>query len=612
MKRIALLLLLGFYFVACNNPVDPNTGGDGPDHPGIRDVNALSVRIHVPNNNATTYSGEDAYGPENQIDSVYIDLYQGSTVPIHEGRFGFNDFNIVDDSTINIAYEVDNITIGALTARVYANKKEPEKISSEIDLPSINPFYMSNESPDLLTFSGSAYYGDIHIQRNVAKLRVLVTRSDAAIPSDLIIDYDNVRIQVFNVPDSTTAFGNVPIDGISSINYFHPDLPPYNAYYADHTGTALRKITNPLPLPPGGGQIDSLYIYENLRTGYSYNPNPDPTDRTTKVRVTIPTLSNLEGNKSASYTYTLYTDNANEFKILRNYIYTLNIVVKGQELDPLISLDVTPWNDVSMPTNIGGTYLTVDQSEIKFDNTGKAFINFCSDAQAIYFDFTDFNLNNPTAQFGVGGPIKPIDIDTTRANFPHAPTGFQSAQILLDKQHCGRFGFELEPSHFPGFPNVTFSGQICMKAGNIVKCLTFPSFLTYDAHFIVGEPIFTGELFTSAVVSSGSTWMEVSPDRLYTSTAGTSYPLGGGSGAETQIYLHLNENLTANSRTGTITFRNTVTSVEKVINITQLPAIYAGRFGYNGMSSVDDSIYTAYLYTEQLKEFGTAKPLYSS
>ena len=318
------------------------------------------------------------------------------------------------------------------------------------------------------------------------------------------------------------------------------------------------------------------------------------------MRVTIPTLSNLEGNKSASYTYTLYTDNVNEYKILRNYIYTLNIIVIGQELDPLLSLDVKPWDDAPVSGNIGGTYLTLDQTELKFNSSGVALINFCSDAQAIYFDFTDFNLNNPATPFGVGGAIKPINIDTTRANFPLAPTGYQDAQILLDKQHCGSFGFQLDLSKFPTFPIVTFSGQICMKAGNIVKCLTFPASLIYDAHFIVGDSIFPGELFTNAVVSSGSNWMEVSPDRLYTTNASAAY-----TGTERQIYLHLNENLTANARTGNITLANTNTGVNKIINITQLPALRVGAFGFNPLSTVDDTIFTAQLYTEQLYEFTT-------
>ena len=606
MKRIALLLLLGFYFVACNNPVDPDPGGDEPG-PNTRDIKTLSLRIHVPTNGVSTYANEDASAEENTIDSIFIDLYQGSsTTPIHEGRFGPGSpdylFQVKDDSTILIGYEVDNITTGTLTARVFANKKEPERISSEIDLPSVNPFYMSGEGSVILV--GSAYEGDIRIQRNVAKLRVLITKNDPVIPSDLIIDYENVRIQVYNVPDSTTDFGG-PIDGITSINYFAPHLssPHHNIYYADHINTTLRKITNPLPLPQDGGQIDSLYLYENLRNTYNYNAtnHNDLADRTTKVRVTIPTMSLLEGNKSASYTYTLYTNNDTDFKIFRNYIYTLNIIVKGQELDPLISLDVKPWNDVPVSGDIYGTYLTLDQSEIRFDSDGKALINFCTDAQAIYFDFTDFNDNNPTAKFGVGGAIKPIDIDTTRVNFPLAPTGYQSAQILVDKQHCGTFGFELDKTKFPTFPNVTFSGQICMKAGNIVKCLTFPSYITYDAHFIVGEPLFLGEQFTSAVVSSGSSWMEVSPDRLYTTNTGSAYPLGGGTGAAAQLYLHLNENLSSSSRTGTITFKNG--NVEKIINITQLPALRVGAFGYNPLSATDDTIYTAQLYTEQLYEF---------
>ena len=617
MKRIALLIFIGVSVFACNNPIDP-VDPDPIDPRNNEDAKEISLRIHVPPKSVSTYAEEAASQLENRIDTILVILYQAGT-PIDTSRFfgttGPTRIDRTDDSTVTVSYEVDNITTGTLRAEVFANYANPKKIgpsplNNEVPIPiatsPYNYFYMSGDST--LSLSGSAFRGEVHILRNVAKLRINVSKNSVVIPSDLVIDYRNIKIQIVNATDSTTKFANIPVDGPAGagIGYLN---------YPERTSTALRRGAgfddNPAPVGDGGtgngGFIDSLYLYENLRTmGY-----PDAT--TTEIWITVPTLS-AAGNTTALYKYPIETILTGK-NVLRNHIYTLDLKVRGQDPTAYITLDVEPWDDVPMDGSILGTYLTLDKSEIEFDSSGEAIINFCTDAQAIYFDFEEFNQSN-TAQ--LGGAIKAVGIDTSLTNtpggFPLAPAGFKDAQIIVDQQHCGSFGFKLDLSAFPEFPNVNFSGKICIRAGNIVKCLTFPGRFAYDAHFIVGDPIFGGESFIKADVSTGAPWIEVSPNRLYTTTASSNYPLGGvGTGAAVPLYLHLDENLsTSNSpRTGSITL-TTSTGVQKILNITQLPAINVGRFGYNGMSLVDDSIYTAFLYTEQIKEYGTTKPFYAS
>ena len=575
MKRIALLFFIGFTLVTCNNPID-----DGPEVIKT-DINEISLKIHIPANSLTTYAVEDASLLENGIDSIFIDLYQGaSPTPIHRGKFGGTDLKKQlgsMDSIIVVSYEVDNITTGTLRVEVFANRKNPTKIAAEVPVPNgnvANTFFMSGEAN--LTLIGASYAGDVHIVRNVAKLRTIVTKSSAAMPLDLIIDYNNIKIQVINTPDSTTLFGNTQTDPISAIGYFN---------YTDRT-------VRMSGVPSGGGLVDSLYMYENFRSSY-------PDNRITKIKITIPTQSATEGNKVAEYTYPLYTI-ATGNGIIRNYIYTLDISIRGQSLDPLILLDVRPWDDVNIDGSIGGTYLTLDKSEIVFNSSGEALINFCTDAQAIYFNFTEFNTNNVPQ---LGNQIKAVGIDTSLTNlggFPLAPTGYKDAQIIVDKQHCGSFGFKLDLSAFPGFPNVKFGGKICIRAGNIVKCLSFPGRSTYDAHFIVGDSIFPGEKFTNATVQPTNSWIEVSNTRLFTTAVGNTY-----SGAETQIFLHLNENLGTAPRDGKVTLINTNTGVEKTIEITQLHALPVGRFGYSPVATTDNNIYSTGLFTEQLYEYYT-------
>ena len=605
MKRIALIFLSAMTLMACKDePVNPDQGNGPTTEDG---KNRLSLNIHVPSNSVATYSHEYASTNENHIDSILVKLYEGSILtdpPINETWFKGSALTVVNDTTITIGYEVDNITIPtALRVEVFANREEPEQISDEIVHNNPNgtlakPFFMSGKGA--IALSGASYAGTIHLVRNVAKLRTRVSLNSVSMPDDLGINYAGIKIKVMQTPDSTTLFDGAPA------------LSPTNITgYTERAGYTAPGITGEIRPKDGsgilsptyaGGQIDSLYLYENL----------DGSNQKTIVRVTIPTTSPSEGNKSAFYDYVLYTNSITDNNILRNYIYILDIKVRGQSLDPLITLALEKWNDVGVSGDILGTYLTTDVSKIIFDSDGKATVNFSTDAQAVYFDFSGFNTANPSTPLGFGpgfsitpgGGIEP-------ANPALAPDGFKDGQLLLDQRHSDSLIFTLDPNTFPGFPDIDLGGTICMRAGNIVKCFTFAKAksLTYDAHFIVGEPIGTG--ITNATVTEDATdndepgWLKISAVRLYTAAASTTYT---GLASNAAPYLHLNENLTGKTRKGSITI--TSGGVEEVINIYQLPALRIGRFGHT-TDTTDLNIYNADLYTEQLYEFGTL-PVYKT
>jgi hypothetical protein len=595
MKRIASLFLFGSVLLcACTDKRIP--GPEKVDPPSGK--GNISLKILVPPGGISTYADTDASEDENHIHTLYVDLYQGSsTTPIKEDTLLSNKWTPMpgtNDSIFTVGYEVDNITIGTLTAKVYANRKEVKIITNEIPVPIDNAtsLFMSGETT--LSYNGTAYEGTVHMIRDVAKVRVNISKNSPIFPLDLEIEYDKIKIQVLQAANQTSLFPgeNLAGAGISYINYAERG-PGFSS------PTGLRKSTS---FNNDGGQIDSFYIYENHRSLYNAG-------NTTKVKVTIPTTSPTEGAKTAEYTYTLYTP-VDGNTLRRNYIYTLDIKVRGQSLEPVITVSVLPWDDVSVDGNIYGTYLTLDKSEIAFDSSGEATINFCTDAQAIYFDFSEFNGNNPMSINGTNGIIDAGDSIVSVGIDPNnglAPAGFKSGQILLDQQHCGSFGFKLNDlaTKFPEFPAVNFSGKICLKAGNIVKCLTFPGIRTYDAHFIVGDSIFNWtEKYTDATVyedpinNTSPGWLKVSEKRLYDATVTGSYNVTPTNAHE--LYLHLDENLTGYTRTGSILMISN--GAEKKIRISQLPAIPIGRFGYNNILT-DDSIYGAMLYTEQLCEF---------
>ena len=583
MKRIVLVFLCTMTIMSCGN--DPVVE-ERIDNPPPGTGKEVTLNVIIPKNSASTYANEDANTEENFIDSLYIYLYQGATLL---SDIGFKrplisnaDFTIQDDSTLIVKYEVDNISgPTGLRVEVFANRRAPEELTGEIPLPiktQATNFFMSGKDVLGTNPQGTGYAGTVKLQRNVAKLRVKISKNSVFIPDDLGIDYPNVKVQVTTTPKNTTPFYDDTRQDFANMSY--PARP-------------LRPINNNINTF-AGGQIDSVYLYENRRTSYGAGDAD-----ATQVTITIPTFSS-EGNKTVTKTYKIQTPTTG-LDVLRNYIYTLDIKVQGQGLDPLVTLELERWNDVNIDGSIGSTYLTTDVSEILFDAAGKATINFCTDAQAIYFDFATFNNNNSgVATLGVGNTfdVEAIGVDVTDTIL--SPAGFRGGQLLLDQKHCGSFSFQLDLSKFPQFPNINFSGSICIKAGNIVKCFTFPAKQLYDAHFIVGEPLLNGELFTSASTTGGS-WIEVSTNRMYTSDAGTTVTIT--SGIPAPFYLHLDENILSGlDRAGSITLRNG--SVEKTVHITQLRALPVGPFGQTDPGD-DPNKFNTGLFTEQMPEYTT-------
>jgi hypothetical protein len=573
--HITALVLLTTAFSACNN--------EHVEGPIPADVSKISLRIYVPKGSVSTYAGEDASTLENRIDTLFVELFQSSTLVESDTIFGTKLKKATDNDSIwMVDYDVDGLVQGeAVRAEVYANRRKVKVITGEIPLPAAGDagtsFLMTGKGE--LAYENAAYRGTIRLVRDVAKLRINISKDAAfCLPSDLVIDYGKIEIEVLTVANQTSLFGpsKEAAAGQSGFDYIN---------YTGRSGSALRHA--PTFNTTDGGQIDSLYLNENYRNAYTEGTN------TTQVGITLPTLSATEGNKTDRYVYTIKTNGS--YDILRNYIYTLEIKVRGQSLEPLIMLDARPWNDVSVDAGIQGTYLTMQTSEIEFNSSGYAEIAFCTDAQAIYVDYTEFEDNNSPIK--IGNQIKPVNI---RPSDPDLTQGYEG-QVIVDKQVCTSFGFQIDPSSGIDPGSYNFSGKICIKAGNIRKCISFVGQRIYDAHYIVGEDLLPGNTFKNAeaATENGEEWLKVSPVRLYTSAAVKSWS----NATAAPLYLHLDENLTGQVRKGSVTVL-TDQNVEKKIYIQQLPALRIGRFGYDGAN--DAGLFDLQLYTEQLHEYVTS------
>jgi hypothetical protein len=525
----------------------------------------ITLRIFIPKADVVaTYAGEDASVAENRIDTIFIDLKQNG-VSIHTEKIFGNDLKIEPgskDSIVNVGFEVSNITIGSLTVEVCANRNYIQPITTEIPLP--NPsdpatlFMMTGSTG--LTHDGTVYRGTVHLVRHVAKLRIRISKHPVCLPSDLVIDYNQIKIQLLKVPNQCTLTG--PAQATGQLGFQYIDYPER---------TASRKA--PHFSPANGGQIDSLYLNENYLTNEAdYNST-----NTTLVKITLPTRSMTEGAKTDTYDYAIFTNNS--YRILRNFIYTLDIQVRGQSLEPVITASLLPWNDAEVEGSITGTYLTTETPMIEFDDQGRSTVHFCTDAQALYVDWAEMKNHLNKSLF-------PEDIKIISD---------EKGQILLDQQHCGHFGLRLDLSKKEA---KYVSGNIYLKAGNIVRRLTVVSKRIYDAHYITGDSLMSsGDTYTLATVENGGTWLQLSKRKLYNPSEMLSAYTDG---IAIPLFLHLDENLTGTVRTGAVVMTRS-DGTEQRLKITQLPALYVGAFG-TASTAFSDVIYKMGLYTEQIPE----------
>ena len=342
---------------------------------------SISLTIVVPTNSIATYSLEEGTPAENHIDTLFINILENNVIKETKKLYGSALQTAVgSNNTINIALELENLTGGALTAEVFANRTEVKPVVAEIPLPDTNDaatwFMMSGNCE--LSYNGTAHSGTVHLVRNVAKLRVRISKHPACIPDNLIIDYSHIKVETKQVPDRTQLMAPPPIMTPAGLTYI--------ADYALHTGTSLRPET---PMASfGGGQIDSLYLYENYIDNNDYNDA-----NTTQVKITIPSQEPGMPVKTAEYTYKIHNDNG--YQIKRNNIYILDIKIVGQTLDPVVVTDILPWNDVDANGDIQGVTLNIDKSKVYISpaNTqnNPVAINYFTDNTSITLDWSKVN-----------------------------------------------------------------------------------------------------------------------------------------------------------------------------------------------------------------------------
>ena len=358
------------------------TGENNDDATRASEGKNISIAVRVPRNSVSTYSVEAGNDDENHIDTLFVRILENDVLKDIRKFYG-TDLQLVgssNDSIVQVAFELDNLGGGIVTAEVFANRMEIAPVSGEIPLPDKNDkttwFMMSGAA--VLTHNGIAYGGTVHMVRDVAKLRVRISKHPNCLPSDLVIDYDQIKVEVLQAPDRTQLMPPPPVSTPAGLTYI--------ANYSSRMGNALRSETPILSF--NGGQIDSLYINENYLDNSAYNST-----NITRVKITLPSHEPNMPVKTVDYTYDLYTEGGYQLK--RNHIYILDIKVAGQSLDPLVTVDVLPWEDVNIIGDIHGAYLTIDPPRVYLlpCHTGNnpATVPYTTDCSSVTLDWSEVN-----------------------------------------------------------------------------------------------------------------------------------------------------------------------------------------------------------------------------
>ena len=431
-KTTFFFMLISLLFVSCikDKIVEENEGN--PIKEKGKTVNLL---INVPKDNPSTYSTESGTADENHIDTIFINILENGVLKEFKKVYGADIETVINsnDSIAKVSFEVDNLTGGAITAEVFANRMEITPVTGEITLPDrsdpLTTFMMSGSGA--LTFNGVSYSGTIHVVRNVAKLRIRVSKNNVCLPSDLIINYSNIIIETQQVADRTQLMTPPPVISPSGLTYIN---------YAARTGSALRPITPFATFT--GGQIDSLYLNENYLDDSEYAAT-----NKTQIKITISTQVPGMPVKTADYTYQLFSEGG--YQVKRNYIYTLDIKITGQTLEPLMTLDILPWEDVEIGSDIYGSSLILNKSFVNLNNR-----NTKNNAKEI-----SYNTDNTSIELDWSN-VKPEHNIDTSVNYIQGRNG--NIELFWNDA---------------GAPDTDFTDTLYVRAGNIIKAV----FIDYKA-----------------------------------------------------------------------------------------------------------------------------------
>lgn len=330
--KYIIIALFGLFLIeGCSNEEEqsiyPTPGSNG------KRIIALNISIPGSPNHSMTRATTSEIGSatENYIDYVYITISSSKKGEYHEVFKKPWTKNTAVRDTFEFAVEASWLeNSGRLTATVFANYQKdsiPGIIAEEKqfwkgdNLNTLQKLFMSGQD----TVDGDSLKGTVNIQRQVAKLRLKVKLTEDCVPVGLEILYDSVRVAVQNVANIADTIQSKSV----SQGYIN---------YNERKGKSLRIYRDEKGEHVVGAVVDSCYVYENIINDY-------PTGQRTTLLVTVPTYDPVADHREDLHgVFEIKGEGTNSYDIIRNYIYTVNVLVRSQKEPLNMTSVVEPWD----------------------------------------------------------------------------------------------------------------------------------------------------------------------------------------------------------------------------------------------------------------------------
>lgn len=346
---IGFSVLSLFHSVSCSNEMEITGGADVPS----ANVEFVPLSLVIPVTDVPSTKSltvEDLLQGENQINALYIEIFlrkysdgseeqiasytlKGADLPQFSSRPDGNVGTLIQCPVE--AYKMAPINKGQADGyvRVFANYSQAPGILANEDVlwnndGTAKPLFMSGKG-ELTSDGGLVHNSKVNLTRQLAKIRVKLGVSEDAVPANLQIDYDHVKVQILYAANSSDPLESKDVSSTPDFAYID---------YPERTGSALR-MKKEGGRYKAGEVIDSCYIHENIRDSYD-----DGT--TTSLLITIPTTDPVTGFKE-THSQLIKIAGDDGYRLKRNHVYTLDLRLRSQKgIEVLQKLSDWDWMGV--------------------------------------------------------------------------------------------------------------------------------------------------------------------------------------------------------------------------------------------------------------------------
>ena len=394
LKNIAFIFFSFLLFTACEQD-EEMINGNSPEN--------ISFKLSIPTsgNIATRAGGTLATDAERTIGNVYILIYENAeekrdVAPVffHSETNISKTTGVWEKSFIRSLMKLEK----GETYKVYALANMPQNASGEIINAPTKSMNKKELSALIETLSSSRKQNGSDISFSAIQ-DFTYTGNETSISLDLIRTVARLNVVIIKDDDilDWTIESIVLSNENTGVNYFVNDVE-------EPVNTGNRKLTSTSIWSDGIVDGKTYYHY------YPYE-NEQSVDEANQLFLTM----TLKDKKNVSHTYKAIVNSKGNSQLKRDYIYTMEIMLKDTPIDPVtVTCNVISWKDAEYTINIGGkvTYLDIPDT-IYFSGTGEGILPIKTDAENIK---VILNQDNSRLYFGDDTSVREMSIDIDSSN----------------------------------------------------------------------------------------------------------------------------------------------------------------------------------------------------